>query len=296
MSGIRGSACAGFAALVLMLGATGASGADNSASGSLKIGEERVALKYAFAVMEADGVGASAKEKLTVFLSDLPVPDELRKASDDWVYWADKQARAGALHGLSVALDPATAAWHSGRVLTRKGLMFYSETVSSPELGDLRFAPAGPIGDQVAGKVSMKAPMSSVQDADGSWIVDAEFRATVIRRATVSGVLTGAAALNSPQYKAVLAFLEACRKKDLDAIRDSMDPQSRATLAEMIAGHKEETLSMFAEMAAETTALKLSKVTVRGDSAEVEFVGAQASEAKQSLRVALSNGEWKLAQ
>ena len=296
MPGSCGLMCTGFAAVFLLLGVSIASGAADTASGTLQIGEERVALKYAFAVMEPDGVGAGAKEKLTVFLSDLPVPDELRKASDEWVYWADKQARAGALRGVTVAIDPATAVWKGGRLLTGKGLSFYSETVSSPELSDLQFAPAGPVGDQVAGKVSMKASMASVQDEDGRWRVEAEFRASVIRRAAVSGELSGAAALNSPQYKAVLAFLEACRKKDVDAIRNSMDPKSRDTLAEMLAGHKEETLNMFAQMAAETAALKLSKVTIRGDSAEVDFVGSKPSESKESLRVVLSGGEWKLAQ
>ncbi len=296
MPGSCGLMYTGFATVFLMLGVSIASGAADTASGTLQIGEERVALKYAFAVMEPDGVGAGAKEKLTVFLSDLPVPDEVRKASDEWVYWADKQARAGALHGVTVAIDPATAVWKGGRLLTGKGLSFYSESVSSPELSDLQFVPAGPIGDQVAGKVSMKASMASVQDDDGRWRVDAEFRSAVIRRAAVSGVLSGAAALNSPQYKAVLAFLEACRKKDVDAIRNSMDPKSRDTLAEMLAGNREEALNMFAQMAAETAALKLSKVTIRGDSAELDFVGSKPSESKESLRVVLSGGEWKLAQ
>jgi phage tail tube protein FII len=54
---------------------------------------------------------------------------------------------------------------------------------------------------------------------------------------------------------------------------------------------------MFAGMAADTAALKLTKVTVRGDSAEIEFGdGKPGSQSTQSLRVALSGGEWKLAQ
>ena len=286
----------GFVGVGLMLGVRVASGAADSASGTLQIGAERFALTSVFAVMEQDGV-AEGKEKLTVFLSDAPVPDELRKAADDWVYWADRQARAGALHGVTVAIDPATSVWSSGRVLTRQGLEFYSVTVSSPELSDLRFAPSGPLGDRAAGKVSMKKPMSGAHEETGAWRVEAEFNSTVVRRAAVSGVLTGAVALNSPQYKAVLAFLDACRKQDIDAIRNAMDAQSRETVGQMIAANKEEALKMFAGMAAETAVLKLSKVTVRGDSAEIEFGdGRPGSESKQSLRVALSGGEWKLAQ
>ncbi len=288
--------CCGFAGVGLILGVMVATGAGDSASGTLQVGTERIALKYVFALMEQAGVG-DGKEKLTVFLSDAPVPDELRKASDDWVYWADKQARAGALHGVALSLDPATGVWSGGRMLTREGLEFYSETVSSPELSDLHFAPSGPIGDRVAGKVSMKKPMSGAHDDASAWRVEAEFSSAVVRRAAVSGVLTGTAALNSPQYKAVLAFLDACRKRDLDAIRNAMDAQSRETLAQMAAGHKDEALNMFAGMAAETGALKLAKVTVRGDSAEIEFSdGKPGSHATQSLRVSLSAGQWKLAQ
>jgi hypothetical protein len=279
-----------------MLGVTVASAAADSASGTLQVGAQRLALKYVFAVMEQEGV-ADDKEKLTVFLSDAPVPDELRKATDDWVYWADKQARAGSLHGVALSIDPATAIWSGGRMLTREGLEFYSETVSSPELSDLIFKPAGPLGDRVAGTVSMKKPMSGAHDEAGAWTVAAEFSSAVVRRPAVSGALTGAAALNSPQYKAVLAFLDACKKKDIDAIRKAMDAQSRETLEQMLAANKDEALNMFAEMAAESAALKPSKVTVRGDSAEIEMSdGKPGSKSKESLRVALFNGEWKMAQ
>jgi hypothetical protein len=273
-----------------MLSISIAGAAAENASGTLQIGEKRFTLRHAFAAVEQDGA-------IAVFLSDLPVLDDLRKASDDWRYWARKQAQAGALHGVIVTIDPATSVWSGGQLLTSRGFMFYSETVSSPEMASLRFVPAGPLGDQVAGKVSMTAPMSDLQDEDGRWRVKAEFRSNVVRRPASSAVLTGPEAGNSPQYQAVLAFLNACQKKDLDAIRNSMSPESRETLAEMIAGSQEETLTMFAGMAAETANLKLSRVTVRGDSAEIEVVDPQRGpEPRQTLGVALSSGEWKLAQ
>ncbi|MGC9970203.1 MAG: hypothetical protein ABSE56_06405 [Bryobacteraceae bacterium] len=297
MLGSWGLICIGFATVGLLLGVSITSAAADNASGTLQIGEKRFALKHAFAVMEQDVSAGGDKEKVTVLLSDLPVPDDLRQASDDWRYWAQKQARAGALHGVIISINPATGVWDHGQVLTSRDPVFYSETASSPELRDLRFEPAGPIGDQVAGKVSMKAPLSSAHDEDGRWRVEAEFRSAVIRRAALSGVLTGSAAENSPQYKAVLAFLNACQKKDLDAIRNSMSPQSRETLAEMIASGKEAALDMFAGGAAETASLKLSKVTIRGDSAEVEFVNPKpGAGGRETYSVALSNGEWKLAQ
>lgn len=264
--------------------------AGDSASGTLQIAKNRFALKCVFAVMEAD---PDDKEMLTVFLSDVPVPDEMRKASDNWREWARGKAVAGTIHGVVVTINPATGVWDHGAVLTRQGFMFYSETVSGEARG-LRFEPAAPVGDLVAGKLSMKEPRSGMSDADGPWLVDAQFHSAVVRRSAVSGVLTGPAALSSPQYKAVLAFLEACRKKDLDAIRDSVEPQGRESLAQMFAGpSKAEALDMFAKNAAETLALKLAKVTVRGDSADVDFVGAKPADS-QGLKVVLSGGEWKV--
>jgi len=169
--------------------------------------------------------------------------------------------------------------------------VFYSESVSSPEDRTLLFATAGPIGEQVAGKVSMKGTMAGARDADPRWRVEAEFASAVIQRPAVSGELTGAAAENSPQYKAVLAFLDACRKKDADAILNSVGPPSQETFKGMLAGNKAEALNMLADMAAETAKLKLTKVTVRGDSAEIDF-----GDGRQTMNVARYNGAWKMAQ
>ena len=273
-------------------------GSGNSASGTLQVGAERIALKHVFAVLEADMLAGGDKEKLTVLLSDLPVPDELRKATDDWRYWAEGQARAGALRGVIVTIDPATGTWNRGDVLTRQGLMFYTQTVSSRGASSFCFEPAAPLGEQVAGKVWMTEPMSGVFEDEGPWRLEAGFSAAVLRRAAVTGVLTGAEAQSSPQYKAVTAFLAACQKKDLDAIRNSVDPSSMEALAQMIGGSgEEEALNMLAAMAAESLTLELTQVTIRGDSAEVELADTKPdSETRQVLRVVPSGGEWKLAQ
>jgi hypothetical protein len=295
MPGFCGMICMGFVAIGLMLTVSMASAAADGASGTLQLGTERVALKYVFAVMEKDGV-ASDHEKLTVFLSDQPVPTELRKASDDWAYWADQQGHAGALHGVALSIDPATGVWSGGRLVTSQGLSFYNESVSSPELSDLKLIADGPIGDHIVGKVSMKNTMASGQDEMGRWKVEGEFRSVVIRRVAVSQVLTGAEALSSAPYKAVLVFLDACRKKNPDAIRNAVEPSSRAMMDEMMAHGKDETLNMFAGMAAETASLKVLKITVRGDSAEIEFGdGKPGSRSTQSLRTIVVDGEWKLA-
>jgi hypothetical protein len=59
-------------------------------------------------------------------------------------------------------------------------------------------------------------------EEEGPWRVEAQFNATVLHRPAVTAVLTGAAALNSPQYKTVMSYFEACRKKDVDAVRGNV--------------------------------------------------------------------------
>lgn len=293
----RGVIRSGASAASLLLGVSIANAAVGVVSGTLQVGEERFSLNQIFAVMQPDMLSAGQKEKITVLLTDNPLPDELRKASTGWFYWADRHARAGELHGLILNIDPETGVWDSGQLLTRSGLMIYSESVSSPELSRLRFAPEGKLGDHVAGKVSMKESMATMMEGDVRWTVAANIHCDVIPPPTVSAVLTGKAALESPEYKAVLAFLDVCQKKDLDSIRKSVDLPSWESLAAMLATNKPATLKMVADNAAGTAKLKIDKITVRGDSAELQFVNPKGgSDDNQSLSVTLVNGEWKMSQ
>src|SRR5581483_8399659 len=75
---------------------------NDSASGSLQVAKNRITLKYAFAVMEEDPFSNVEKEKLTVLLSDIPVPEALRKGTNEWRLWVSDQAAKGAIHGLVV--------------------------------------------------------------------------------------------------------------------------------------------------------------------------------------------------
>ncbi len=279
-----------------LLGAAVAHAAADGASGKLRVGEREFALNSAFAVMEQNMLAEGDQDKLTVLLTDAPVPEELRNASGAWFFWAQKQAKAGTVHGLILTINPATGVWDRGQLLTLNGFMFYTETGSSPEESRLSFAADGPIGDRAGGKVRMKEPMPTMQEDDAHWSVEADFRCAVIPRPAVTATLTGAAALSSPQYRAVLAFLEACRKGNVEAIRAAVDAHSRESLGAMIASNKQEALKMFAHMAADTTALKLAKIIVRGESAQLQFVDPRrGADVQQSMSVLLVDGEWKIA-
>ena len=176
--------------------------------------------------------------------------------------------------------------------------MFYSESVSGTTDRNLHFQPAGALGDHVAGKLSMKEPMNGINEEDGPWRLEAEFSSTVVRRPAVTAVLTGAGAMSSPQYKAAKAFLDACGKKDLDAIAAAIDPRTKDAMMAMFSGaKKQEALDMFAAMAADTLTFKLSKVTVRGETAAVEFKDPKPDAGgSQTLQLVLVAGAWKIAQ
>jgi hypothetical protein len=144
----------------------------------------------------------------------------------------------------------------------------------------------------------MKEAMRGVEEGEGPWQVEAEFRTPVLARPVVTGSFTGAEARESAPYKAVHAHLLACRKKDLEAIRKSLSPSSQQMMAQFEAAQgKNAVLEMFAEEAAGTLSLKLSRVTVRGDTAELAFSGeVEESGSQQVMRVVLDHGAWKIGQ
>lgn len=268
--------------------------APGTATGSLQLGKQRFPLRHAFAVREADAL-AGDQERLAVLLTDEPVPETLRNASGDWRRWADQQAGTDALHGLILAIDPATLAWTHGQLLTRDGMLHYTEEASPPGTGRLRFTLAGELGAEVIATATMTESLPTLDDAV-RWTATAEFRCAVVARPAISAEFTGKAALASPQFQAVQAFLAACKKQDLAGILESVDPASREAMGSMFAANRTEALQMFAGMAAECAKLKLGKIVVRDSAAEVSFLGPADSTTVQTLRVVFAGGAWKLAQ
>ena len=269
--------------------------ADGSTSGWLEVKGQRVELKYVFAAMSEDVVEGGGKEKIEVLLSDKPVPVELRKATDAWSFWAGDQAQKGELHGIIVYINPDTKVWSRGQRLSKYGMEFYSQSGSSPELNDLVFAPlpAGP--GEIAGKISMKTAMRAVDEEEGPWRVEAEFRTPIVARPAVTASYSGMEARNSAPYKAVQAYLQACQTKDLEAIRKTLNGNAQQLLTKYEAAQgKKAVLDMFVQEAAEALKLKLTKVIVRGDTAEVVFSGgSKESKEQQVMRAVLENGGWK---
>ena len=281
----------GLAAIGLMLDAPFAGAAAESVSGTLQIGAERFDLKYVFAAMEPVSLGSDA-EKLTVFLSDAPVPDELRKATYHWTTWAQDQASDGKFHGVTLSIDPATGVW-SGGLTMGDGTFIYTERVSSGESNGIRFTAAGPIGGRVAGKASKPKPEKPARYSNEDWGVEAEFSSAVVFRPAITGVLTGAAARKSPQYKAAKAFRAACRSKDDNAFRRAVTPKYWELVKDTIDKEPPEGSIIEPDF---FPPLKVTRVTIRGDSAEVTLMDGKPKPRQREVHtVELVNGEWKEA-
>jgi hypothetical protein len=270
---------------------------DGKVEGWLEAKGERIPLTHIFAAMENDVLERGDNENMVILVSDKPLPPELRKAAKDYTLWAGEQARAGEMQGVVIVIDPETNVWSRGHRLSKAhGLTFYSHTSTSPEGRLLHFERAEAGKTEIAGKVSMREPMRGIDESDGPWQIEAEFRTPVVQQDPITAKLTGAEALKSPQYKAVMAFLQASKRKDVEQIKKTMDSNSQATFAQMIAElGRADALKMMAEMAAESLKMKDAEVVVRGSTAEVKLkrTGKNSRE-EVAMKVALDGGTWKM--
>jgi hypothetical protein len=272
--------------------------AEPTVAGWLEVRGQRVALTHICAISETDRIEKGGREIVAVLLSTQPVPPGMRKPGMDIAMWAGEEARAGRINGIVLMIDPKTNIWSRGQRLSKEyGLTFYSHTSTSSEGRVLRFEPAPSGPAELAGKVSMSEPMRGMDENDGPWRLEAEFRTPVVQQEAITGRITGAGALNSPQYKAVMAFNQACKRKDLDAVRNSMDADSQAMLAKMVEQlGRLEALKMLAAMAEEAMTLKTVEVTARGSKAEVKLMNNTGGERNETvMTVALENGVWKMS-
>ena len=72
-------------------------------------------------------------------------------------------------------------------------------------------------------------------------------------------------------------------------------PEARDSKIQMFSGpDKEESLNMFAKMAADALAMRLTKITVRGNIADLEFKSTTDDSSSTRLRTGLSGVEWKI--
>lgn len=271
---------------------------DGKVTGWIEVKGQKTVLAHVCAISETDRLEKGDKEIVAVLLSTQPVPPEARKPGLDLAMWAGEEARAGRLDGIILMIDPQSKVWSRGQRLSKQyGLTFYSHTSTSAEGRVLRFEPAPSGPAELAGKVSMSETMRGMDENDGPWRVEAEFRTPVVQQEAVTARLAGAAALSSPQYKAVMAFNQACKRKDLDAVKGSMDANSQAMLAKMVEQlGRAEALKMLAAMGEEAMTLKTVGVTVRGSKAEVKLMNSTGSERNETvMTVALENGVWKIS-
>jgi hypothetical protein len=255
---------------------------------------ERVALEHVFGVVGEDVRDGKRVPRLEVFLSNEPVPAELRKASEEWVFWASEQSREGSLRGVILYIDAESGEWNSGQYLSRNGLSFYSQSVSSPELSSLVFNAEEAAGGILSGTVSMKKAWEGLSESGGEWRVEARFRCAVLVPEPITGSLEGDAARTSEPYKAVAAYFAACRSRDLGAIRRTMAGSMQASIDEMAAQDEEGVLTMMEQMAEAALKMPAVKVVVRGASADIEFSASGEGYSAETIGAVLEEGVWKM--
>jgi hypothetical protein len=263
-------------------------------SGTLDGRGESVFLEHVFAVLGEDRHEGGRVPRLDVFLSNEPVPDELRRATEDWVFWASEQSREGSLRGIILYIDAETGEWNNGQYLSTNGLSFYSESGTSPELRSLVFTPEEAADGILGGTVSMTKPWEGISGSGGDWSVEARFRCAVTVPESITDSLEGDEARQCEPYKAVEAYLQACLTRDLAAIRRTMASSMLASLDEMAAQDEDAALTMLEQMAEATFRMPAVRVVVRGTSADIEFSDPGEEYTAETIGALREDGVWKM--
>jgi hypothetical protein len=268
----------------------------NMADGTLTIGDKTFRLTRAYAQAEDDveGVRLNGPQKsVTVLLADADVPpDEVT----DWFRCAER-ARAGKLHAVALRLDPTTKALFGVTV-------FYVDGPNAPSPPNISLSGQG-LNHRITGLSLALGLVSGVAETQKpeKWLEMDEaapartyqyqvtFRAAVRPPAAVTAKLTGAAAQNSPQATAALAFFTALRAGDMAKVRTLAlpNPQTEAFYKQMgPAKFKEAARQMTPDTATFRKGVK--KVVVRGSTATLLHGSGD------SIRlVRTDSGGWKVA-
>jgi hypothetical protein len=263
-----------------------------TASGQLKVGKERIALKYCFAHDFQDEEGLGSGRELRVLLADSEVPQSML-AGFDGPMKLDRLARDGMLRGVLLRIDPRNpTAGLSGTILIaprdpRASMLFFTSS-GKKELRDFRIG-----GNRVAGKAAYGSEASDRFKDIVAFDFKASFDAPLFHDEPFQQRLAGPAAAKSPPARAFLAYTKALLAGDFDAAEGLATPEHwteiKAARAKM--GDTE-----FLGMVRQMTNLSeiergISKVYIRGQSAVV-VIKEKGSRSAQTMRQA--DGTWRV--
>lgn len=241
-----------------------------TAHGTLEVAGKGSPLEYAYAVPQRN-------DEMLVILSDQPLADKELKDVFERIH----RAEAGEIHIVEVTLDatkkPISVSVRHNAFTTRGG-GGSTEDRYEEETSDK---------STVAGRVYRVSP----GEFDGvTFTYDATFTALIWKESAPT--YSGAAAKNSPQAKAALAFLKAGRAGDVAGIKKTIVAGSIADLE----GPMGKDLVEMMKLGSDPAKAKITRVDVNGTSAEVTLEqGTKESMETTTIKLILENGQWKVS-
>ena len=252
-----------------------------TATGEFTVNDQVAKLTYAYVVGRKEFPGDP--EKLTIILSDAPIPDEVLLEG----FGLQGLAGEGKVHAVEVEI---------GADHEPKGGQLYHLGFSKGEAGGgasvsvsgmHTFLPEVFDANTVAGKLFMK----ELDDFMGTeYHYSALFRATVLRKPPPT--YEGAAAALSGPGKVVTAFIRAARLGNKLAIKKLVTPQMAAQL-----DGPDGTMILKMAKASFPLGMKVVEVREKGDTAEVVTMkGGKGGRETAKLHTIKLAGEWKVGQ
>jgi len=249
------------------------------ADGSYTVGGKTTKLSYAYA-MAQKGFFDEKKEDVMVILSDVALsPTALADQFERM-----KMAADGKLHALELTVNSEKQV--TSGTLLHEAFSKYQGSVSVA--GMHQFDATTFDGKTIAGKLSTSRPSDFQKIA---FQYAATFEAPIYRKPPPT--MSGAAAKDSPQAKAVLAFYKAARSGDLAAVKKAMTPESAKTLD---GPQAKEAMEFLKASSPEPAKAEIESVDVKGDKAEIVVV-VRSKDGKETstMNVEKVAGQWKVA-
>jgi len=277
MRTLRGTLVLALLGLCLALPALSQSA--GKADGSYTVGDKTTNLTYAYA-MAKKGFFDETKEDVTVILSDVALsPSALADQFERMHMAAD-----GKLHALELTVNSEKQV--TSGTLLHEAFAKYQGSVSVA--GMHQFDAKTFDGKTIAGRLSTSRPSDFQKIA---FRYSATFEAPIYRKPPPT--MSGAAAKDSPQAKAVLAFYKAARSGDMAAVKKTMTAES----AKVFDGPQaKEALDFLKASSPEPARAEIESVDVKGDKADV-IVVVRSKDGKETstMNVALVGGQWKVS-
>ncbi len=259
-----------------------------TANGWLKVNGKEIPLKYAYGVADAPefAMPALGMDGFDLLVTDKP----LSEADLECRTLVMLRVKKGDLHGIILAFNPANKGPHNGNLLYGKQSPFFSIL---PESEEHRFEPGSLSREGIKGKVLMpKEQDVTLPGADPlKFQYEAAVEASVRRPGPVTATLTGKAAQESPQARALVAFCKAGRDGSMTGLQAAGVKEQVAALQ---SADGKDLLNAVRQSLPDPAKLKVTKVMIRGNMAVLQ--GSAPEPVGQLTMKCLREGSaWKIS-